>query len=571
MGKVGINGKWSKEQLSEALQRVRGDESVRKVSRETGIPKTTILRYEVMAAKRPRDDEMDSCLEMEMPRKKIMGRPTILRESEEDILVDKVLQWADSNMPISRRNLMQMANEVLLQRTGHDLRGVTNVGEQWARGFLRRHRVLSLRIAEALDESRARNTAENIASEHMDRIEHVLEEKRLWSDRNRIWNVDETGLRLGESTNQKVLARRGSRRVYQITSKDTRHVSVLFAVNAAGAASPPVFLLPYKRVPEAFVARLPKPDWGVICTGSGWITEESFLQWLMSFVHYLDGGIRTDPAEEHLLIMDQHASHCSMRVFEFAQEHNVCLFFLPPHTTHYLQPVDVSLFKPVKQAYHAAERELAVHGRQPTIDCIPILFQKAWAKAGTPANITAGFARTGICPFDRDVVISLVQPHVPPSLSEDEVSRSDRMGFEERDTTTRTDEQEMGTNSVNEVYSHGNLDTSTTGGRDVPQGNTKQPSTRTRRSPVLDGLVTVERYKKWKEDITRAREEALAEKEKKKREKEERKRTKAIKKSNRKQIPVTSGPAPPGVREGVGHSEFAASPSRLVIRIKLHP
>ena len=46
------------------------------------------------------------------------------------------------------------------------------------------------------------------------------------------------------------------------------------------------------------------------------------------------------------------------------------------------------------------------------------LFEKAWKKAMTPANIMAGFKVAGVYPFDRDAAICKPAHEVPLSLSE---------------------------------------------------------------------------------------------------------------------------------------------------------
>lgn len=58
------------------------------------------------------------------------------------------------------------------------------------------------------------------------------------------------------------------------------------------------------------------------------------------------------PADKpKLLIYDGHASHVSVELIEEAMRHNVTLIKLPPHTTHVLQPLDVAVFKGLKDKW----------------------------------------------------------------------------------------------------------------------------------------------------------------------------------------------------------------------------
>ena len=52
-----------------------------------------------------------------------------------------------------------------------------------------------------------------------------------------------------------------------------------------------------------------------------------------------------------ILIQDWHKSHMTLSMIETARRENVILFNLPPHTTHVTQPLDESIFKPLKAAF----------------------------------------------------------------------------------------------------------------------------------------------------------------------------------------------------------------------------
>ncbi|RPA96297.1 hypothetical protein L873DRAFT_1925421 [Choiromyces venosus 120613-1] len=49
-----------------------------------------------------------------------------------------------------------------------------------------------------------------------------------------------------------------------------------------------------------------------------------------------------------LLLFDGHSSHINAAFLEFCVSHNIIPYCLPPHTTHRLQPLDVSVFGPYK-------------------------------------------------------------------------------------------------------------------------------------------------------------------------------------------------------------------------------
>ncbi len=58
-----------------------------------------------------------------------------------------------------------------------------------------------------------------------------------------------------------------------------------------------------------------------------------------------------DPTQGRLLILDGHDSHTTDDFMWNCFNNNVYLVFLPAHTSHVLQPLDLSVFSPLKQAY----------------------------------------------------------------------------------------------------------------------------------------------------------------------------------------------------------------------------
>ena len=51
--------------------------------------------------------------------------------------------------------------------------------------------------------------------------------------------------------------------------------------------------------------------------------------------------------------------HINIDVIDVCRENDVILFCLPPHTTHALQPLDVSVFKSLKDSFAKAVRALS--------------------------------------------------------------------------------------------------------------------------------------------------------------------------------------------------------------------
>ena len=67
---------------------------------------------------------------------------------------------------------------------------------------------------------------------------------------------------------------------------------------------------------------------------------DTFLDWLKHFAN----TVKPSPEEKHILILDEHSSHKSIEAVDFAREHGIIMITLRPHTTHRLQPLDVTIY-----------------------------------------------------------------------------------------------------------------------------------------------------------------------------------------------------------------------------------
>ena len=104
------------------------------------------------------------------------------------------------------------------------------------------------------------------------------------------------------------------------------------------------FSLPYQH--KVYLAgwydmKLPN-DYILACTDNGFSSNKIGLIWLEHF----DQHTSTD--QSRLLIIDGHDSHISVEFINYCYNYNIWLLYLPPYTTHLLQPLDVGCFQPLK-------------------------------------------------------------------------------------------------------------------------------------------------------------------------------------------------------------------------------
>ena len=78
----------------------------------------------------------------------------------------------------------------------------------------------------------------------------------------------------------------------------------------------------------------------------------------------------------------------------------------PPHMTHILQPLDVSIYHPLKQAYTAILKEYKIDTVADNVTKVvfPCLMKKLWERSFKANYLVAGFRATGLYPLDQTAV-----------------------------------------------------------------------------------------------------------------------------------------------------------------------
>jgi hypothetical protein len=141
---------------------------------------------------------------------------------------------------------------------------------------------------------------------------------------------------------------------------------------------------------------------------NAWTSGELALSWLQSLFH--KQTLEKARRDWRLLILDSHSSHCTLSFLEWCQSNRILVAVFPPHSTYRLQPLDVSLFRPLASYY---SQSLDAHYRLSqglagvTKRDFFKNFYPAFDEAFTEANVRSGWLKTGIEPFDPDEVLKI--------------------------------------------------------------------------------------------------------------------------------------------------------------------
>ena len=169
-------------------------------------------------------------------------------------------------------------------------------------------------------------------------------------------------------------------------------------------------------------------------TATGWTNENLGFEWLTNIFDRFTKEKARQGRDYRLLILDGHNSHLNMRFIDWCGLHRIILAFFPSHSTHRLQPLDVSLFGPLAQFY-SEEADLWLQQctglRSFTKRDFFTIFWVAFTKAFSKKNILSAFKKTGLQPREYNHVVKVVTRR-PPEEDEHSSGSSVLSSFEVR-------------------------------------------------------------------------------------------------------------------------------------------
>lgn len=174
-----------------------------------------------------------------------------------------------------------------------------------------------------------------------------------------VYNFDETGFMTGVAATSKVVTSSDTTgRAVTVQPGNRDWVTAIECINAPGWCLPPFVILSGKQHEASWYRHLP-PDWVLAVSDNGWTTNKLGVEWLKHFDRHT--ASRTYGVYR-LLILDGHSSHATPEFDQYCTEHRIITLCMPAHTSHLLQPLDVSCFSPLKRAYGHKIQELARQG-----------------------------------------------------------------------------------------------------------------------------------------------------------------------------------------------------------------
>ncbi|KAF7889298.1 uncharacterized protein EAF01_010031 [Botrytis porri] len=371
-----MKNRYTEEDIAEALRAITNGASIRRASLDYGVPRTTL------------HDRIYGGVSHQKGAQ-ILQKLSPIQENRlaEWILVQEALGTSPTH-----RQIREMAEHLLIVR-GED----PSLGKKWIHSFFRRHPNIGTKKQHQIDSARVSGATSDIIKKWFRNL--AIPEIKAIKPANR-WNMDEAGIMEGQGLNGLVVGSTDRRFIQKKQPGSRIWTSFIECISANGKSITPLVIYKGKSVQQQwFPTDLTLfKGWNFTATENGWTTDATALEWLKKI--YIPQTTPIQPENSRLLILDGHGSHETTAFMLECFNNNIYLLLLPPHTSHVLQPLDLSVFSPLKSAYRIELNKLSLLsdsspiGKRNFLSC----YQKARIEGLTIQNIKSGWQASGLWP-----------------------------------------------------------------------------------------------------------------------------------------------------------------------------
>ena len=381
-------------QIELAIEAIRTKEvaSIRAAQRAYGIPESTLRAR----------------LNGSTNRRAAHEHEKRLAKGQEEFLVEWILEQEAQGFPPTHARAREMATRIL--RMNGDTQ---ELGHKWVTKFIRDNPRIASVIGKPIEAARINGTHPDAIQEFYTLYEEIC--RRYHIQPANTWNMDEHGIALGVCTNSRVLASSSKRRSYVKSPESREWVSIIEVVSPLGGFTRPLVI--FKGIaPQTSHFPDDTPDWRYTTSQNGWTTNGKGISWLQDiFIP------ETQPqnGQWRLLIMDGHGSHTATEFLWICKQNKIHLLFLPAHSSHVLQPLDLGVFAPLKSRYRTEIAKLAslddasLVKKQRFITC----YNLARKETFTPRQLRVGWKAAGIYPYNPQKALNSSQVQAPTQRS----------------------------------------------------------------------------------------------------------------------------------------------------------
>ncbi|KAI1004017.1 hypothetical protein K3495_g4193 [Podosphaera aphanis] len=168
--------------------------------------------------------------------------------------------------------------------------------------------------------------------------------------------MDETGLGLGVCSNSRVLSSSLKHKAYVKFPNTREWVLIIETVLASERRLRPAVIFKGQSLQTSWFPPQSLPDWLYTTSENGWTSHIVGLAWLRQI--FIPESTPTQ-YDYRLLLLDGHGSHADVEFMWTCYQNKIACLYLPAHTSHILQPLDLAPFSVVKSKYRQEIQALA--------------------------------------------------------------------------------------------------------------------------------------------------------------------------------------------------------------------
>jgi hypothetical protein len=289
------------------------------------------------------------------------------------------------------------------------------IGSHWLKRFFQRHPEYRIRKRRAIDLDRKKSHEPATIQAWFEKLRATIDSYGITEED--IYNFDETGFNIGIGRDQWIITREFSKPVWTGSNTNREYATVIEAVSATGHVIPPFIIFAAKCVLQGWFDKTEIGKW-IGVTETGYVNDLITYQWVQHFHHATKHRIK---GTHRLLLCDGYGSHMTYEFVRFCEDNKIIVFFLIPHTSHILQPLDVGVFQAYKHWHSEAIANATQTGggkftKVEFLHALDTIRQKTFKKQ----TICHGFRATGIIPYNPRIIIEQLEDYMatppPPQL-----------------------------------------------------------------------------------------------------------------------------------------------------------
>ncbi|KAM4061549.1 DDE superfamily endonuclease [Hirsutella rhossiliensis] len=222
------------------------------------------------------------------------------------------------NLAVRPEFIVDAANAILRAKAPAAKSGdPPTVGVHWVTRFIQRHGYCKQR-QKTLSAERAASEDLQRVVEYFQRLQRILEREGIQPDD--IWNMDETGFRVGVGKDQLIVTKR-KRSHYFSVPENRESATLIEAISAAGRFTPAFIILAgQNHMASWYHQQELDPETVIRPTPSGYTNDEISLDWVQHFDKHTNGCRK---GRKRLLILDRHGSHHTKEFIEYCDAHGI--------------------------------------------------------------------------------------------------------------------------------------------------------------------------------------------------------------------------------------------------------